>query len=83
MLHLWCLQNGKTALVSAIEGSGDVDVVNYLVEHKADIHAKSKVIIALADGKFDCLNFLTVSDAVVVSSGWLHRAYVGLIEWSP
>ena len=58
-------------------------MVKYLVEHKADVNAKPIVITALPDGLFDNLIVLTYCDAAVVSVGWLHRANVGLIHWSP
>ena len=77
---LWYLQDGETALMGA-SIYGHPDVVKHLLEYKADVNAKAKVIIALADGLFDSLIFLTFCDAAVVSAGWHHRANETLREW--
>ena len=62
--------------------NGHLDVVNYLVEHKADVNTKDDVINALTDGLFDNLIVLWFCDAVVVSAVWQHRANGCLREWS-
>ena len=62
--------------------NGHIDVVKHLVENKADIDDKNEVITALTDGLFDSSIDLTFCDAAVVSAVWLHRANVGLREWS-
>ena len=46
---LLCLQTGTSVLMQA-STNGQIDVVKHLVEHKADVNAKDKVIPALPDG---------------------------------
>ena len=46
---LWGLQNGYTALIEASR-NGHIDVVKHLVEYKANVNAKNRVITALTDG---------------------------------
>ena len=62
MLPLWCLQS---ALENAVI-NGNIDVVKYLVERKADVNAK--VSITESYGWFECLIDLTFSTAAVESA---------------
>ena len=77
---LWCLQDGSTALMGA-SYTGNINMVKYLVEHKADVNAKNEVITASPDRLCDSLIFLTFCDAAVVSAGWSNRANETLREW--
>ena len=74
---LWCLQHGYTALIRA-SGNGHIDVVKYLIEHKANVNAKNRVITALTVGLFDSWIDLLLCDAAMVSAVWLHIANGGL-----
>ena len=52
----------------------NIDVVKYLVEHKADVNTKRNVITALPDSCFVRMIVLMFCDAAVGSAEWLHRA---------
>ena len=77
---LWCLQYGQTALIRA-SWNGHIDVVMHLMEHRADVNAKDKVVTALPDGSFDCSIVRTFCDAAMVCAAWSNCANKGLREW--
>ena len=77
------MQDDDTALVEASKND-ELDVVKYVLAHKADVNAKdNNVITALSDGLFASLIVLMMCDAAVVCAEWLHRANTGVNERSP
>ena len=49
---MWCLQKGYTALILAAD-KGYIDVVEHLLQHKADLDPKDHVLTVLTDGLSD------------------------------
>ena len=75
-----CLQHGNTALVSAAM-SGHTDIVQCLVNSKADANVEDKVSGTFNDHAFQILIVPTVAFHVVVFAGWHVSPLMGVTLW--